>query len=192
MAAADPNGGVVSPRARRPLPLLFSMSAGSGSPATTDLAGSSSACPPPLPCERKRRILSGARRHLPFPLSASGSGGFGRELAGLSLPLLLERQRHPHSPLPLRHGQQALQRLMVVVGPSRRRDEVHPLSHFLFGWQSIRLGHLDHFFSSPKPLWHLQVTLTQMKLIPNLHWGIQTQLEARTTCLRPRIGHGLR
>lgn len=91
MAAADPNGGVVSPRARRPLPLLFSMSAGSGSPATTDLAGSSSACPPPLPCERKRRILSGARRHLPFPLSASGSGGFGRELAGLSLPLLLER-----------------------------------------------------------------------------------------------------
>lgn len=101
MAAADPNGGVVSPRARRPLPLLFSMSAGSGSPATTDLAGSSSACPPPLPCERKRRILSGARRHLPFPLSASGSGGFGRELAGLSLPLLLERQRHPHSPLPL-------------------------------------------------------------------------------------------
>ena len=189
MAAADPNGGVVSPRARRPLPLLFSMSAGSGSPATTDLAGSSSACPPPLPCERKRRILSGARRHLPFPLSASGSGGFGRALAGLSLPLLLERQRPPHSPLPRRHGQQALQRLMVVVGPSRRRDEVHPLSHFLFGWQSIRLGHLDHFFSSPQttvafaghsntneahskpPLGHPNLVGSQNHMFKTTHWA---------------------
>lgn len=174
MATTDPNGGGISPQARRPLPLLFSASAGSGSPATMDLAGSSSACPPPLPCDASDGSCQELIGFSPFPYPRAVVADLAMSSPTSPFPFSSSDSGAPTLLSPLRNGQQAPQRLMVVVGPSRRRDEVHPLSHFLFRWQSIGLGHLDHFFSSPKPLWHLQVTLTQMKLIPNLHWGIQT------------------